>query len=115
MPSNPTHFGRAKISTLMRDVNALRESIRREGSPAVQDAWDKCERWVPAVFSAKEVTPVYTPYRLPDPLPFCRDCGKHVKITAFGGGDEFVCALCHGESWYWDNSPSRLTNQDRED
>lgn len=47
-------YGRAKIVTLRRDVNALRKAIRAEGTPAVQDAWDKMERWVDRVFTTDQ-------------------------------------------------------------
>ena len=33
----------AKIETFTRKRNELREAIRREGSPAIQDAWDMFE------------------------------------------------------------------------
>ncbi len=39
------------------------------------------------------------------PLPFCRDCGQHVRLTAFAGDDDFSCSVCEGGNWYWDNAP----------
>lgn len=45
-----THYGNAKIVTLRRDVNSLRTAIRNEGTPAIQYAWDMCERWVDRIF-----------------------------------------------------------------
>lgn len=47
-------YGRAKIVTLRRDVNALRRAIRTEGTTSVQDAWDKVERWVDRIFTIEQ-------------------------------------------------------------
>ena len=41
-----TRYGRAKITTVMRDLNNLRQAIRSHDSEATEDAWEKCERWV---------------------------------------------------------------------
>lgn len=47
---NATPFIRAaKFETMMRDFNRLREACRSQGTPDVQEAWDKCERWLWAV------------------------------------------------------------------
>lgn len=52
-----THFGRAKLSTIRRDFQALRRAIRSHDSMAAEDAWEKCERWlvmdVPAIAETK--------------------------------------------------------------
>lgn len=43
------------------------------------------------------------------PVPFCRECQKHVKLTAFAGGDELTCATCEGDDWYLDNATPEAT------
>jgi hypothetical protein len=43
-------FGRAKITTLQRDVNKLRKVIREWNPEATEVAWIDCERWLPAIF-----------------------------------------------------------------
>lgn len=50
---NP-RYGRAKIKTVMRDLNALRRAIRAHDPEATEAAWEKVERWIdiiPAVAS----------------------------------------------------------------
>lgn len=42
------------------------------------------------------------------PVPFCRACEKHVRLTAFGDGDELACAICEGDDWYLDNGSAAL-------
>ncbi len=54
LEDHDARYGRAKIVTLRRDVNALRKAIRAEGTPAVQDAWEKAERWVDRVFTTDQ-------------------------------------------------------------
>lgn len=41
-----TFVAEAREQTRSRDWNRLREAIRQEGTPDIQVAWDKCERWV---------------------------------------------------------------------
>lgn len=48
-PAIELFLGHAKVETFRRDVRALRSSCRAEGTPAIQDAWDKFERWVTCV------------------------------------------------------------------
>lgn len=49
MADAPTHHGRAKITTIRRDLNRLRKAIRSHDSEATEEAWDKCERWLEAL------------------------------------------------------------------
>lgn len=35
----------ARVQTMLRDINELRQACRAEGTPAIQDALDNCERW----------------------------------------------------------------------
>ena len=39
----------AKVETMLRDWQRLRDAIRQHGTPEIQDAWDDCERWISAV------------------------------------------------------------------
>lgn len=52
MTHNTPRFGKAKIVTLQRDVNALRRAIRAHDSEATEAAWEKCKRWVSAIFKS---------------------------------------------------------------
>lgn len=42
-------FGRTKFTTIYRDVNRLREAIRSHDALATEAAWEKVERWLPAI------------------------------------------------------------------
>lgn len=39
----------AKVETMLRDFNRLREAIRSHDSFATEAAWEKCERWIGAL------------------------------------------------------------------
>ena len=41
-------YGKTRMGTIRAAVNALRASIRAEGTPAIQDAWDRMEPWIDA-------------------------------------------------------------------
>lgn len=43
-------YGNTKIVKLRRAVDDLRQAIRNEGTPAIQDAWDRAEPWVDRIF-----------------------------------------------------------------
>lgn len=36
-------FGNRRVPRMLADINALRQAIRAEGTPAIQDAWDRVE------------------------------------------------------------------------
>lgn len=36
-------YGERNITKMIREIDVLRQSIRAEGTPAIQDAWDKVE------------------------------------------------------------------------
>jgi hypothetical protein len=36
----------AKVETMLRDFDRLRQAIRAHDSFATEEAWEKCERWV---------------------------------------------------------------------
>jgi hypothetical protein len=39
-------YGTRSVPDMIAQVNELRRSIRAEGTPAVQDAWDKVEEHI---------------------------------------------------------------------
>lgn len=55
MEAEKTPFVRgAKVQTMRRDFNKLREAIRSHDSFATEEAWEKCERWLGLPMSQKE-------------------------------------------------------------
>lgn len=57
MPDVP-RYGRAKITTITRDFDRLREAIRSHDSFATEEAWSKCERWLEFAYGQKMPTPL---------------------------------------------------------
>lgn len=47
-------FGRAKVATIQRDINALRAAIRDHDAEATEIAWDHVERWLGAMYPSHE-------------------------------------------------------------
>ena len=43
-------YGHTKIAKLRAAVNGLRAAIRSEGTPAIQDAWNRAEPWIDRIF-----------------------------------------------------------------
>lgn len=39
-------YGAVKITKIIAARNALREAIRAEGTPRIQEAWDRLEQWI---------------------------------------------------------------------
>ncbi len=39
-------YGNRTIIKMFNQINALRKAIRREGTPAIQEAWDKVEEHI---------------------------------------------------------------------
>ena len=39
-------YGRRNVAKMYAQINALREAIRREGTPSIQDAWDAVEEHI---------------------------------------------------------------------
>lgn len=39
-------YGRVKIATIQACKNKLRQLIATEGTPAIQDEWDRLEQWI---------------------------------------------------------------------
>jgi hypothetical protein len=46
-----THYGKARIVTLRKAVDELRQACRQEGTPRIQDAIDRAEPWIAAIFT----------------------------------------------------------------
>ena len=43
-------YGNRKIVKMYNEMNRLRAAIQREGTPAIQAAWDDCEEWIDFAF-----------------------------------------------------------------
>lgn len=39
-------YGRVKFTTIQKTKNELRRAIQSEGSPLIQDLWDRLEQWI---------------------------------------------------------------------
>lgn len=39
-------YGRVKFCTIYRAKDDLRKLIQSEGTPAIQEAWDRLEQWI---------------------------------------------------------------------
>jgi len=39
-------YGKRNIPKMIRQIDELRRAIRSEGTPAIQDAWDKVEEHI---------------------------------------------------------------------
>lgn len=42
----PIKYGKRNVAKMIRHVEELRQAIRAEGTPAIQDAWDKVEEHI---------------------------------------------------------------------
>lgn len=42
----PPRFGKRRIDRMLHDMNALRQAIRLEGTPAIQEALDRVEECI---------------------------------------------------------------------
>lgn len=54
VPEIAGRYGNTKIIKLRHAVNELRKAIRAEGTPSIQDAWDRAEPWLDRMFIAPE-------------------------------------------------------------
>lgn len=43
-------YGRVRFMKIKADFDALRRAIRAHDTDATEAAWDRCERWVDAIF-----------------------------------------------------------------
>lgn len=41
-------YGKTRLSKIRKAVNELRAAIRAQGTPDIQDAWDRLEPWLDA-------------------------------------------------------------------
>jgi hypothetical protein len=39
-------YGNRNVAKMIRQIEELRQAIRAEGTPAIQDAWDKVEEHI---------------------------------------------------------------------
>ena len=39
-------YGRRNVAKMIRQIDTLRQAIRAEGTPAIQDAWDAVEEHI---------------------------------------------------------------------
>lgn len=46
-------FGNVRVTKILRDLDRLRQAVHSEGTPAIQDAWDRMEPWWDAVVDWK--------------------------------------------------------------
>ena len=42
----PAKYGNRNIPKMIRQIDELRRAIRSEGTPAIQEAWDKVEEHI---------------------------------------------------------------------
>jgi len=54
MPANEGRFGRRRVSRMYAEVNELRRAIRAEGTPAIQNAWDKVEQHIDYAYAQQQ-------------------------------------------------------------
>jgi hypothetical protein len=49
-------YGQRNVIKMFNQVNALRKAIRSEGSPAIQEAWDKVEEHIDYIYQKRGET-----------------------------------------------------------
>lgn len=42
----PERYGRVKFTKIQATKNALRRAIQDEGTPRIQELWDRLEQWI---------------------------------------------------------------------
>ena len=47
-------YGNRTIIKMFNQINALRKAIRAEGTPAIQDAWDKVEEHIDLIYAERQ-------------------------------------------------------------
>jgi len=48
-------YGNRTIIKMFNQINALRKAIRNEGTPAIQEAWDKVEEHIDFIYAEQKV------------------------------------------------------------
>lgn len=95
----------------------LPPEMRAHTCPATAAAWGRvadAARAHLAVASVAHARSAETE-RLERAQPFCRSCGRHVRLTAFAEREDFACAECEGDDWYIDNrAPTGEVQRPRE-
>jgi len=52
--TRPTpRYGNRNVPKMIREIDTLRAAIRAEGTPAIQDAWDKVEQHIDYAYGAQ--------------------------------------------------------------
>jgi hypothetical protein len=46
-------YGNRNVPKMIREIDTLRAAIRAEGTPAIQDAWDKVEQHIDYAYGAQ--------------------------------------------------------------
>jgi hypothetical protein len=46
-------YGNRNVPKMIREIDTLRAAIRAEGTPAIQDAWDKVEQHIDYAYRAQ--------------------------------------------------------------
>ena len=52
MPSGK--YGQRNIVKMFNQINALRKAIRSEGTPTIQEAWDKVEEHIDFIYAERK-------------------------------------------------------------
>jgi len=47
-------YGNRTIVKMFNQINALRKAIRSEGTPAIQEAWDKVEEHIDFIYAERQ-------------------------------------------------------------
>jgi hypothetical protein len=47
-------YGNRTIVKMFNQINALRKAIRSEGTPAIQEAWDKVEEHIDFIYAEQK-------------------------------------------------------------
>lgn len=57
----PETYGKRRVPRLIAKLNQLRSTIRAEGTPATQDAWDEVEPFIDFLFEEvgrRDINPI---------------------------------------------------------
>ncbi len=55
--TEPQKYGRRNVPKMYAQINTLRAAIQAEGTPAIQEAWDKVEEHIDFAYRGAEVQP----------------------------------------------------------
>lgn len=50
----PDRYGQTRVTKIKAAFDRHREAVRREGTPAIQETWDRIEPWLDWVHEQKE-------------------------------------------------------------